>query len=106
MKTLENDETLLIQSGKPVGVFRTHEFAPRVIMAGALLVPKWANWDYFQELENKGLTVYGQSTAGSWAYIGTQGILQGTWETFYQVAKRHFDGSLKGKLVNTGLGNG
>ncbi|GLI52072.1 urocanate hydratase [Tepidanaerobacter syntrophicus] len=105
LQTLENDETLLIQSGKPVGVFKTHDFAPRVIMAGALLVPNWANWNYFQDLENKGLTAYGQSTAGSWAYIGTQGILQGTWETFYQVAKRHFEGSLKGKLVLTsGLG--
>lgn len=105
LKTIENDETLLIQSGKPVGVFKTHDFAPRVIMAGALLVPKWANWNYFQELADKGLTAYGQSTAGSWAYIGTQGILQGTWETFSQVAKKHFDGSLKGKLVLTsGLG--
>jgi urocanate hydratase len=105
LKTLENGETLLIQSGKPVGVFKTHEFAPRVIMAGALIVPKWANWDYFQQLSDKGLTAYGQSTAGSWAYIGTQGILQGTWETFSQVAKRHFNGTLKGKLVLTsGLG--
>ncbi|TYP51601.1 urocanate hydratase [Thermosediminibacter litoriperuensis] len=105
LKTLENDETLLIQSGKPVGIFRTFEFAPRVIMAGALLVPRWANWDYFQELSEKGLTAYGQSTAGSWSYIGTQGILQGTWETFFQVAKRHFGGSLRGKLVLTsGLG--
>ncbi|WP_422447342.1 urocanate hydratase [Thermoanaerobacterium sp. DL9XJH110] len=105
LKTLENDETLLIQSGKPVGIFRTFEFAPRVIMAGALMVPRWANWDYFRELAEKGLTAYGQSTAGSWAYIGTQGILQGTWETFSQVAKRHFGGSLKGKLVLTsGLG--
>lgn len=105
LKTLENDETLLIQSGKPIGVFKTHCFAPRVIMAGALLVPKWATWDHFQDLSAKGLTAYGQSTAGSWAYIGTQGILQGTWETFYQVAKRHFNGTLKGKLVLTsGLG--
>lgn len=105
LKELENDETLLVQSGKPVGIFKTHEFAPRVIMAGALIVPHWSNWDYFQKLEEKGLTVYGQSTAGSWSYIGTQGILQGTWETFYQVAKRHFNGSLKGKLILTsGLG--
>lgn len=105
LKTLENDETLLIQSGKPVGIFRTFEFAPRVIMAGALVVPRWASWDYFRELVRKGLTAYGQSTAGSWAYIGTQGILQGTWETFSQVAKRHFGGSLRGKLVLTsGLG--
>jgi urocanate hydratase len=105
LKTLKNDETLLVQSGKPVGAFKTHDFAPRVIMAGALIVPKWAEWDYFQQLSDKGLTAYGQSTAGSWAYIGTQGILQGTWETFSQVAKRHFDGSLKGKLILTsGLG--
>jgi urocanate hydratase len=105
LKILENDKTLLIQSGKPVGVFKTHCFAPRVIMAGALIVPKWSNWEHFQDLSAKGLTAYGQSTAASWAYIGTQGILQGTWETFYQVAKRHFNGTLKGKLVLTsGLG--
>jgi len=105
LKELENDETLLIQSGKPVGVFRTFEYAPRVIMAGALLVPHWSNWEYFHKLEEKGLTSYGQSTAGSWAYIGTQGILQGTWETFSQVAKKHFCGTLKGRLVLTsGLG--
>ncbi|MDK2877422.1 MAG: urocanate hydratase [Thermoanaerobacteraceae bacterium] len=101
LKTLESDETLLIQSGKPVGIFRTFEFAPRVIMTGDLLVHRWANWDYFRELAEKGLTAYGQSTAGSWAYIGTQGIFQGTWETFSQVAKRHFDGSLRGELVLT-----
>lgn len=105
LMNLENDETLLIQSGKPVGVFRTFEYAPRVIMAGALLVPHWSNWEYFHKLEERGLTAYGQSTAGSWAYIGTQGILQGTWETFGQVAKRHFGGTLKGKMVLTsGLG--
>lgn len=105
LKELENDETLVVQSGKPMGIFKTHKFAPRVIMAGALIVPHWSNWDYFQKLEEKGLTAYGQSTAGSWSYIGTQGILQGTWETFYQVAKRYFDGSLKGKLILTsGLG--
>lgn len=105
LKNLENDETLLIQSGKPVGIFKTFEFSPRGVMAGALLVPKWATWETFYELEKKGLTSYGQSTAGSWAYIGTQGILQGTWETFLQVAIRHFEGSLKRKIVLTsGLG--
>lgn len=105
LKSLENDETLLIQSGKPVGIFKTFEFSPRVVMAGALLVPKWATWETFYELEKKGLTSYGQSTAGSWAFIGTQGILQGTWETFLQVAIRHFNGSLKKKIVLTsGLG--
>lgn len=105
LKELDNDETLLIQSGKPVGVFRTYEFAPRVIMAGAMLVPRWSNWETFYELEQKGLTCYGQSTAGSWSYIGTQGVLQGTWETFYQVGKRHFGGSLRGRLVlSSGLG--
>jgi len=102
---LEPDETLLIQSGKPVAVFKTHEWAPRVLIANALLVPKWANWDYFLELEQKGLIMYGQMTAGSWAYIGTQGILQGTYETLAAVAKEHFDGSLRGRLVLTaGLG--
>jgi urocanate hydratase len=105
LKNLENDETLLVQSGKPVGVFRTFSFAPRVIMAGALIVPKWSTWETFYELEKKGLTAYGQSTAGSWSYIGTQGILQGTWETFNQVAKKHFGGNLRGKLIlSSGLG--
>ncbi|KYO65857.1 urocanate hydratase [Thermovenabulum gondwanense] len=105
LKNLENDETLLIQSGKPVGVFKTFDFSPRVVMAGALLVPKWATWETFYELEKKGLTSYGQSTAGSWAFIGTQGILQGTWETFLQVALKHFNGCLRKKIVLTsGLG--
>lgn len=102
---LDADETLLIQSGKPVAVFKTHEFAPRVLIVNAMLVPKWANWDYFFELEQKGLIMYGQMTAGSWAFIGTQGILQGTYETLAAVAKQHFGGSLKGRLVVTaGLG--
>jgi urocanate hydratase len=102
---LELDETMLVQSGKPVAVFKTHEWAPRVLISNAMLVPKWATWDYFLELEQKGLIMYGQMTAGSWAYIGTQGILQGTYETLAAVAKKHFGGSLKGKLVLTaGLG--
>lgn len=102
---LEPDETLLIQSGKPVAVFKTHEYAPRVLIANALLVPKWADWDHFLELEQKGLIMYGQMTAGSWAFIGTQGILQGTYETLSAVGKKHFGGSLKGRLVLTaGLG--
>lgn len=102
---LETDETMLIQSGKPVAVFKTHEWAPRALIANAMLVPKWANWDYFYELEQKGLIMYGQMTAGSWAYIGTQGILQGTYETLAEVAKEHFCGSLRGRLVLTaGLG--
>ena len=102
---LEVDETLLVQSGKPVAVFRTHEWAPRVLICNAMLVPKWANWDYFLELEQKGLIMYGQMTAGSWAFIGTQGILQGTYETLAAVAKQHFGGSLRGRLVLTaGLG--
>lgn len=102
---LEEDETLLVQSGKPVGVFVTNRRAPRVLIANSLIVPKWATWDYFFELEQKGLIMFGQMTAGSWAYIGTQGILQGTYETLAAVAKEHFGGSLKGKLVLTaGLG--
>ncbi|MBC7194230.1 MAG: urocanate hydratase [Caldisericia bacterium] len=105
LKDLENDETLLIQSGKPVGIFKTHEFAPRVLISNAMLVPKWATWDEFRRLEAMGLTMYGQMTAGSWIYIGTQGILQGTYETFAQVAKTHFNGTLKGKFVlSAGLG--
>ncbi len=99
------DETLLVQSGKPVGVFRTHEWAPRVLIANALLVPAWATWKTFRDLEDRGLTMYGQMTAGSWIYIGTQGILQGTYETLAEVARRHFGGSLAGRLVVTaGLG--
>jgi urocanate hydratase len=105
LRRLKDDETLLVQSGKPVGVFRTHEWAPRVLIANALLVPRWATWEKFRELEALGLTMYGQMTAGSWIYIGTQGILQGTYETFAAVAKRHFGGSLRGRLVVTaGLG--
>jgi len=102
---LEVDETLLVQSGKPVAVFKTHEWAPRVLIVNSMLVPKWATWDYFYELEQKGLIMFGQMTAGSWAYIGTQGILQGTYETLAAVAKERFNGTLKGKLVLTaGLG--
>jgi len=102
---LETDETLLIQSGKPVAVFKTHDWAPRALIVNSMLVPKWATWDYFYELEQKGLIMFGQMTAGSWAYIGTQGILQGTYETLATVAREHFRGSLKGKLVLTaGLG--
>jgi urocanate hydratase len=105
LRRLASDETLLVQSGKPVGVFRTHEWAPRVLIANALLVPNWATWDEFRRLEAMGLTMFGQMTAGSWIYIGTQGILQGTYETFAQVARRHFGGSLAGRLVVTaGLG--
>lgn len=102
LKRLENDETLLVQSGKPVGVFRTFEHAPRVLIANSLLVPNWANWDYFRKLEALGLIMYGQMTAGSWIYIGTQGIIQGTYETFAACARQHFGGSLKGKWILTG----
>ncbi|MGQ9856952.1 MAG: urocanate hydratase [Fervidobacterium sp.] len=105
LKELEDDETLIVQSGKPVAVWKTHEWAPRVLIANSNLVPKWATWEYFNELEARGLIMYGQMTAGSWIYIGTQGILQGTYETFYAVAKKYFGGTLKGKLVLTaGLG--
>jgi len=102
LRELENDETLLVQSGKPVGIFRTHSDAPRVIIANSLLVPAWANAAYFRELEDRGLIMYGQMTAGSWIYIGTQGILQGTYETFAAAGQKHFGGSLKGKLIVTG----
>ncbi len=102
LRDLENDETLLVQSGKPVGVFKTHTDAPRVLIANANLVGRWANWDYFRGLERKGLIMFGQMTAGSWIYIGTQGILQGTYETFAEAANQHFDGSLAGRLVLTG----
>ena len=102
LKELENDETLLIQSGKPVGVFKTHEYSPRVIISNSMLVPNWANWEHFRELEERGLMMYGQMTAGSWIYIGSQGILQGTYETLAEVARRHFGGSLKGTLTLTG----
>ncbi|MCH8569427.1 MAG: urocanate hydratase [Balneolales bacterium] len=102
LKRLENNETLLVQSGKPVGVFRTHEEAPRVLISNAQLVPKWATWSEFRRLEELGLTMYGQMTAGSWIYIGTQGILQGTYETFAECARQHFGGTLSGRLVVTG----
>ena len=105
LRRLGDDETLLVQSGKPVGVFRTHRQAPRVLIANANLVPKWATWETFRELEDRGLTMYGQMTAGSWIYIGTQGILQGTYETLAALARRHFNGSLAGTLtVTAGLG--
>jgi len=105
LKRLKDDETLLVQSGRAVGVFRTHEYAPRVLLANSLLVPKWATWEHFWELERLGLMMYGQMTAGSWIYIGSQGILQGTYETFGAVAQHRFQGSLRGKIVLTsGLG--
>ncbi len=102
LRELDDDETLLVQSGKPVGVFRTYEHAPRVLIANANLVGRWANWDYFRDLERKGLIMFGQMTAGSWIYIGTQGILQGTYETFAAAARTHFDGSLTGRFLLTG----
>ncbi|WP_346243486.1 urocanate hydratase [Shouchella clausii] len=105
LTALDNDETLLIQSGKPVAVFKTHEDAPRVLLANSNLVPAWANWETFHELDKKGLTMYGQMTAGSWIYIGSQGIVQGTYETFAECARQHFGGSLKGTItVTAGLG--
>ncbi len=105
IKNLENDETLLVQSGKPVAIFKTHTNAPRVILSNSMLVPKWATWDYFRELDAKGLIMYGQMTAGSWIYIGTQGILQGTYETFAECGRKHFNGDLTGKFILTaGLG--
>src|SRR5881394_2780136 len=105
LQALEHDETLLVQSGKPVGVFQTHPGAPRVLIANALLVPAWATWENFRDLEQRGLTMYGQMTAGSWIYIGSQGIVQGTYETLAEVARRHFGGTLSGRLVVTaGLG--
>ena len=105
LKDLEDDETLLVQSGKPIGILPTHKDAPRVLIANSLLVPNWANWEHFRELERKGLMMYGQMTAGSWIYIGSQGIVQGTYETYSALAKKHFEGSLKGKLnVTAGLG--
>jgi urocanate hydratase len=102
LKKLETDETLLVQSGKPVGVFRTHENAPRVLIANSNLVPHWANWDHFNELDKKGLAMYGQMTAGSWIYIGSQGIVQGTYETFVEAGRQHYGGDLKGKWILTG----
>ncbi len=101
LRDLEGDETLLVQSGRPVGILRTHEWAPRVLIANSHLVPEWANWDEFHRLEQLGLTMYGQMTAGSWIYIGTQGILQGTYETFAAVADKRFGGSLAGTLTIT-----
>ena len=102
LTSLENDETLLVQSGKPVAVFRTHEHAPRVLIANSNLVGAWANWEHFHELERRGLMMYGQMTAGSWIYIGTQGIVQGTFETFAAMADKHFGGTLAGRLVVSG----
>ncbi|HKE56136.1 MAG TPA: hypothetical protein VKB46_05520, partial [Pyrinomonadaceae bacterium] len=102
LQAIENDETLLVQSGKPVAVFRTHEYAPRVLIANSNLVGAWANWDHFHELERRGLMMYGQMTAGSWIYIGTQGIVQGTFETFAAMADKQFGGDLSGKLVVSG----
>lgn len=102
LKTLNEDETLLVQSGKPVGVFRTHADAPRVLIANSNLVPHWATWDHFRELDAKGLMMYGQMTAGSWIYIGSQGIVQGTYETFVEVGRRHYGGDLKGRWILTG----
>lgn len=105
LKDLENDETLLVQSGKPIGILKTHEDAPRVLLANSNLVPKWSTWEHFHELDRKGLMMYGQMTAGSWIYIGTQGIIQGTYETFVEAGRQHFGGSLKGKIILTaGLG--
>lgn len=105
LKDLENDETLLIQSGKPVGILKTHKDAPRVLLSNSQLVPKWATWEHFRELEAKGLMMYGQMTAGSWIYIGSQGIVQGTYETFGELARQHYNGTLKGTInVTAGLG--
>src|SRR6266702_4670593 len=105
LTSLEHNETLLVQSGKPVGVFQTHPGAPRVLISNAMLVPAWATWENFRELEHRGLTMYGQMTAGSWIYIGSQGIVQGTYETLAAVGRRHFGGSLAGRLfVSAGMG--
>src|SRR5207248_4046736 len=105
LRRLGNDESLLIQSGKPVGVFQTHADAPRVLIANSNLVPRWATWEHFNELDRKGLMMFGQMTAGSWIYIGSQGIVQGTYETFAAVARKHFGGTLSGRVVITaGLG--
>ena len=105
LRELGDDETLIVQSGKPVGVFRTHADAPRVLIANSNLVPHWGNWDHFHELDRKGLMMYGQMTAGSWIYIGSQGIVQGTYETFVEIGRQHYGGSLAGKWILTaGLG--
>src|SRR4029079_9239981 len=101
LRSLEADETLLVQSGKPVGIFRTHTDAPRVLIANSNLVPHWGTWDHFNELDKKGLMMYGQMTAGSWIYIGTQGIVQGTYETFAEVGRKHYRGNLKSKWFLT-----
>src|SRR3989449_5820517 len=102
LKNLENDETLLVQSGKPVGIFKTHDYAPRVLIANSNLVGHWSNWEKFNELERAGLMMYGQMTAGSWIYIGSQGIVQGTFETFSAAGEKHFGGDLAGKLIVSG----
>src|SRR5678815_2623893 len=105
LRRLEDDETLLIQSGKPVGVFKTHADAPRVLLANSNLVPRWANWDHFNELDRAELMMYGQMTAGSWIYIGAQGIVQGTYETFVEMGRQHYGGDLSGRwLLTAGLG--
>src|SRR5713226_1509095 len=105
LTALEHDETLLVQSGKPVGIFQTHPGAPRVLIVNAMLVPAWATWENFRELERRGLTMFGQMTAGSWIYIGSQGILQGTYETLAEIGRRHFGGDLSGRtFVSAGLG--
>jgi urocanate hydratase len=105
LRKLEADETLLVQSGKPVGVFRTHADAPRVLIANSNLVPHWATWEHFHELDRKGLMMFGQMTAGSWIYIGSQGIVQGTYETFVEAGRRHYNGDLSGRWILTaGLG--
>ena len=105
LKTLGDDDTLLVQSGKAVGVFKTHKDAPRVLIANSNLVPHWANWEHFNDLDRQGLMMYGQMTAGSWIYIGTQGIVQGTYETFVEAGRQHYNGNLKGKWILTaGLG--
>src|SRR5580693_9065384 len=105
LRRLDADQTLLVQSGKPVGVFQTHPDAPRVLIANSNLVPHWATWDHFNELDRKGLAMYGQMTAGSWVYIGSQGIVQGTYETFVEMGRRHFDDKVAGKwLLTAGLG--
>src|SRR5207247_811665 len=102
LRELADDESLLIQSGKPVGVFKTHADAPRVLLANSNLVPHWATWEHFHELDRKGLMMYGQMTAGSWIYIGSQGIVQGTYETFYAAANQHFAGNAQGRWILTG----
>ena len=105
LKELNDDESLLVQSGKPVGVFKTHVDAPRVLIANSNLVPNWSNWEHFNELDRKGLMMYGQMTAGSWIYIGSQGIVQGTYETFVEAGRQHFDGDTSGKwILTSGLG--